>query len=62
MNETTPIVERAFQLARSGKYQHVTQVKLALKREGYGGAESHVSGRSIVAQLKLILSETYGSD
>jgi hypothetical protein len=43
-------VERAFQLARSGSVQDVTEIRKVIAREGYDVRQ--IEGPQIVAQLK----------
>ena len=54
MEKNTSAVERAFQLAKCGKFEHVSSVKLALVREGY--LANQISGpilkRKLHAELK----------
>jgi hypothetical protein len=49
------IVERAFILAASGKFGSVSEVRKALKQEGYG-QEGHVHSRSISRQLTALIN------
>ncbi len=53
----TGIIERAFELARSGRFKKVDEIQRALKREGYGRAEGHLSGRLIRTQLRRACDE-----
>ncbi len=53
----TGIIERAFQLARSGRFKKVEEIQRALKREGYGRAEGHLAGRLIRTQLRQACNE-----
>jgi hypothetical protein len=48
-------VERAFQLAESGKVVSVSDLRDRLKAEGFADAATQVSGRSIVNQLRHLL-------
>lgn len=48
-------VERAFQLARSGKCQSLRDVRQKLRREQYDAVEAHVTGtlgRQLTALMK----------
>jgi hypothetical protein len=47
-------LERAFQLARSGKVRSISEIQLALKREGFGALDG--AGPSLSRQLRKILS------
>ena len=51
MNEPTTL-ERAFVLARSGSCQSVGDIRLTLKRERFDQVEAHLSGPSVVRQLR----------
>jgi hypothetical protein len=48
-------LERAFELARSGKYPDVTIVIQQLKSEGYSG--NQVVGKSLRLQLALLIEK-----
>jgi hypothetical protein len=50
-------VERAFQLARSGRFENVTALENALSREGLEGARAHLAGAGIRAQLAALLRD-----
>jgi hypothetical protein len=52
MNQV-PIVERAFQVARSGTCASIQDVRVALRAEGYGAVDQHITG-SLGKQLKAI--------
>jgi len=45
-------LERAFDLARSGRYASVQEIRLALKGERFDNVEAHLAGRSLVRQLR----------
>ena len=51
-------VERAFQLANSGKFESVGQIQKQLSREGYDAAR--ISGRTLLAQLNSLISKRDG--
>jgi hypothetical protein len=48
-------IERAFQLASSGKYESIRQIQNQLSREGYDA--TRVAGRTLLAQLNELLSK-----
>ncbi len=48
-------VERAFQLARSGRFKTVSEIETALLRERYSGVREHLSGGAIKKDLRAIL-------
>jgi hypothetical protein len=50
-------VERAFELARSGRVQTLIDLARALKAEGYGNVDAHLAGSGIRKQLRDILAE-----
>ena len=49
-----PIAERAFELAASGKFASIQQIRRALEAEGYERIKAHTSGPSIMKQLKAL--------
>ncbi len=58
MTERPSVVERAFQLAETGEYKTVTEIKLALRQENYAGVDAHMAGRSLRDQLRLKMQAT----
>lgn len=48
-------LERAFQMARSGKFSSVAEIKKQLSIEGYSVAQ--VTGRVLARQLKELMQE-----
>ena len=58
MSPRPNILERAYDLARSGKIADAKQLITELKREGYEMVESHISGRST---LRRELNEICGT-
>lgn len=50
-----PIIERAYELARSGDCASFSDIKRKLAREGYHDAQSHLDGMLIRAQLTALL-------
>lgn len=55
MNSRPSIVERAYQLARSGRYATVDEIRTQLSAENYEGAASCIRGTSLVNQLRVIM-------
>jgi hypothetical protein len=47
-------LERAFELAKSGRITTVQEIKLALKREGYN--ESQLEGPQLTRQLRGLIA------
>jgi hypothetical protein len=54
MNNHTPIIERAFQLAESGECDSFTHIKSRLKSDGYTSIEAGLTGSSLRRQLSAI--------
>lgn len=52
MSHEPSIIERAFQLARGGTCRTIEDIRRALGKEGFAAAASHVSGPSLIKQLK----------
>jgi hypothetical protein len=50
-------VERAFELAQSGRVQTLMDLTRALKAEGFESVEAHLAGTGIRKQLRSILAE-----
>jgi len=49
-----PILERAFELARTGEYSRVKELEKALSREGYAKGDPHIHSPSVRKQLRHI--------
>lgn len=49
-------IERAFQLAISGRFRDVSSLTKALSKEGFLGAELHLAGPSIRKQLRTLIT------
>jgi hypothetical protein len=45
-------IERAFELARSGEYRSVQEIKRRLRDEGFAAVDAHLAGRGISDQLR----------
>jgi hypothetical protein len=52
------IIERAYQLARSGEFASVGQIKDRLKTEGYTCIALHFSGKSLQRSLLQLCSDS----
>lgn len=52
--QTPTTLERAFALARSGRFASVNEIRLALKRERYDQVEAHLAGQAIAKQLRAL--------
>jgi hypothetical protein len=53
MDPTKTALERAFEMAKSGKFRSVTELRYALNSEGYAG--SQIDGRLLARQLQVIM-------
>jgi exonuclease VII large subunit len=53
MHPNTTTIERAFELAKSGQYVSVEEIKRRLHAEGYFAGQ--VKGRELSAQLKAAI-------
>jgi hypothetical protein len=54
MESNVSALERAFDLARSGKYKTVSDIRCRLKQEGYWDAQ--LSGPGLLKQLRTIIA------
>jgi hypothetical protein len=54
MEKDTTAIERAFQLAKSGRFASMLEVRKALKEEGY--SLQQLEGKSLQRQLRDIMS------
>ena len=59
MDQRFSALERAFQLARSGRVADVAQIRQQLKREGYSAAQ--VEGPALVRQLRALIDAASGN-
>jgi hypothetical protein len=55
-NGPTSTIERAMDLARSGKCFTVEDIRRALKRDGADGIEQHLAGAAIRKQFKALMA------
>ena len=61
MRDTTkPLVEHAYELARSGNFSKIDEIRLALMREGFTQAEirMHLHGPASRTALKQLFKQT----
>lgn len=56
--ETADVVERALQMAREGKVRSVSELQLAMIREGYSHVPQYLVGASIRRQIRSIIKGT----
>lgn len=52
------IIERAYQLARSGEVIDILHIKMKLNAEGYLQIDSHLDGSKIRGDLRRLIAET----
>lgn len=50
------IIERAFEIARSGKVRSITDIRFQLTREGFDHVQSHLSSGALQKQLKGLIN------
>ena len=56
------IIERAYQLARSGEFRTMTDLKRRLSQEGYDSIPAHLGGRLTRSQLAQMMKHASGVD
>ena len=56
-DSTQSTIERAYELARSGRCHSVAEVSSRLKQERYDSVEAHLAGPSIRRELRRLCSE-----
>jgi len=54
MTHRPTTLERAFELARSGGYATISDIRKQLKVEGFSDAPSQISGPSMLKQLRRL--------
>jgi hypothetical protein len=55
MSRSTNTIERAYQIAKSGRCVELKDVRRQLIQEGYEGVEAHLSGSSIKRELQALI-------
>ena len=55
MQNQPTTIERAFELAQSGRFPTVTLIRKQLRLEGYQ-EKSHLQGRALYSQLRLLIA------
>lgn len=56
MHQEKTVLERAFDLAKSGQCATIDQIRQKLKAESYN--QDFIQGRSLLAQLRAIMAAT----
>ena len=54
----TPIIERAYAIARSGTCPTIRDLRARLRQEGYTLVDDFIAGRSLLSELKLLCERT----
>lgn len=54
------IIERAFELAATGQFEGLTEIKPILRREGYSFVDNSFSGLQVRRDLQAICREARG--
>ena len=62
MSSDMTTIERAFELARSGEFASVGEIKRRLKEERFDAVEAHLQGPSISRQLKRLCDSARASE
>ena len=55
-SERPSVIERAFQIAKSGDALDIADVRSQLQAEGYSSVIQHLVGRSLTRQLSSIIA------
>jgi hypothetical protein len=58
MTDRPGIIERAFQVAKSGKVGNIKELRLQLAEEGYSNVTSALTGRSLAQQISRMILDT----
>jgi len=56
VNDRPSVIERAFQVAKSGKVSNTEQLRKQLRQEGYSNTDS-LRGRSLLQQISRMIGE-----
>jgi len=51
-------LERAFELAKSGRFANVSEIRSCLVAERYDAVSSQISGKSLVSQLDRLIASS----
>ena len=60
MPDRKTTIERAFELAATGGYRTITEIRTALRQERYEMVDSNLSGRGVRDQLRRMMSAARG--
>ena len=56
-NDRPGVIERAFQVAKSGKVSNIKDLRMQLAEEGYSNATVVLTGRSLRQQISRMIVE-----
>ena len=54
------IIERAFELAGSGKVESLATLRRQLTKEGFASVSAHIQGAALTKQLNAMIRASYG--
>lgn len=54
MSPRPSTLERAFELAKSGEYANISEIRLQVSSEGYHDATTQLYGRTLASQIRKI--------
>jgi hypothetical protein len=57
MEERPSVVERAFQVAKSGAVANIAELSAQLTAEDYANSESFLASRSMILQITRMIAE-----
>jgi hypothetical protein len=57
VNDRPGVIERAFQVAKSGKVGNIKDVRTQLAGEGYSNVNMALTGRSLAQQISRMIIE-----
>ncbi|MBN9318521.1 MAG: hypothetical protein J0I28_02370 [Caulobacterales bacterium] len=60
MPDRKTTIERAFELAATGRYRTITEIRAALRQDRYEMVDSTLAGRGIRDQLRRLMSAARG--
>jgi hypothetical protein len=54
------VVERAYQMARTGQFHYVEEIRRELDREGYYPCRAHIAGAALLKSLRAEITTALG--
>ena len=49
-------IERAYELAKSGQFRTISQIREQLRSEGYSAAPAHLTSLTLTAELRRMIA------